>query len=619
MPVTGYDFSGWATKNNLKCADGRIINQGAFQIQDGRRVPLVWNHQHKTPENTLGHAILENKDEGVYAYCFFNDTPSAQHAKSCVSHGDINSLSIFANNLEHSGNHVLHGTIIEVSLVHAGANPGAFIESILTHNMPIDDDEEEGIFYTGDTIFLAHANDNKTGEDEKNKKNDSENSDEGKTIKKVYETMNDDQKRATAYLVQAAVKEAISEKSDNKKEDEMKGEDEMKHNVFDGDDQKNLAGTLMHSLTEVLEEAKKIGSLKEALKARKMTDEVLAHALDTRGLDVAIGEQTYGFNDPSMLFPEFRSVNGNAPEWLSRNMDWVNKVMAKVHHTPFSRIKSVYANITEDEARAKGYIKGKQKKEEVFTTLKRTTTAQTIYKLQKLDRDDIVEITGFDVVAWIRAEMRLMLNEEIARAILIGDGRPTDSDDHISEEHIRPIVKDVPLFNTVVQIKVEAEASEDVIAKETIKEIIRSRKNYKGSGNPTFWTTEDYLTEMLLLEDSIGHRLYKTEAELATALRVSEIVTVEPMAGYQLDIEGKKYPLIGTIVNMADYNIGADNGGEITNFEDFDIDFNQYKYLIETRISGALIKPFSALTYVLDNGISSLSIGGKSTKIPVEK
>lgn len=613
MPVTGYDFCGWATKNNLRCSDGRTIRHGAFKPQDGAIVPLVWNHQHNTPENTLGHAVLENREEGVYAYCFFNSTSSAAHAKECVAHGDVKSLSIFANNLEQNNRDVMHGTIIEVSLVHAGANPGAFVESVLSHNMPMDEDEDEGIFYTGESISLSHAD----SSEEKKTDNSKEDSSEGsKTVKDAYDSMNDDQKRATAYLVQEAVKEAVKEAAGSD-EGNKKGEDEMKHNVFDGDDQKEEIGTLMHSLTSVLEEAKKIGSLKEAIKARKETDDVLAHALDLAGMETAKGNQTYGFNDPSMLFPDFKTVNGNAPEWLSRNMDWVNKLMAQVHHTPFSRIKSTYANITEDEARARGYIKGNQKKEEVFTTLKRTTTPQTIYKLQKMDRDDVLDITDFDVIAWIRAEMRIMLNEEIARAVLIGDGRPTDSDDHISEEHIRPVVKDVPLFNVTTMVKVDSSATEEDIAKKTIKEIIKSRKNYKGSGNPTFWTTEDVVTEMLLLEDGIGHRLYKTEAELATALRVKEIVTVEPMTGYQLDIASKKYPLIGVIVNMADYNIGADKGGEITNFDDFDIDFNQYKYLIETRISGALIKPFSALTYVLDNGISAMAANAKGTKVPV--
>lgn len=614
MPVTGYDFCGWATKNNLRCADGRTIRHGAFRPQDGCSVPLVWNHQHTTPENTLGHAILENKEEGVYAYCFFNATPSAAHAKECVAHGDVKSLSIFANNLEQENRDVIHGTIIEVSLVHAGANPGAFVESVLAHNMPMDDEDEEGIFYTGEGLSLSHADDGKTEPKNNDSSKAGDPNNNGKTVKEAYDSMNDDQKRATAYLVKEAVIEAVKEAAGNNK-DNKKGEDEMKHNVFDGDDQREAIGALMHSLTSVLEEAKKSGSLRETIREKVKEDEVLAHALDFSGMETAKGNQTYGFNDPSMLFPDFKTVNGNAPEWLSRNMDWVNKLMAQVHHTPFSRIKSTYANITEDEARARGYIKGKQKKEEVFTTLKRTTTPQTIYKLQKMDRDDVVDITDFDVIAWIRAEMRIMLNEEIARAVLIGDGRPTDSDDHISEEHIRPIVKDVPLFNIVRKVQVPAGATEEEIAKATVKEIIRSRKEYKGSGNPTFWTTEDVVTEMLLLEDGIGHRLYKTETELATALRVKESVTVEPMAGYELEIEGKKYPLIGTVVNMADYNIGADKGGEINNFDDFDIDFNQYKYLIETRISGALIKPFSAITYVLDNGISTASLSGKGVKI----
>lgn len=623
MP-TGYDFCGWATKNDLKCGDGRTIRKNAFSSQNGKKVPLVWNHQWNNPENTLGHALLENREDGVYAYCYFNDTPSAAHAKTCVTHGDIMALSIAAGNLDQDGRDVVHGIIKEVSLVHAGSNPGAFIESFFNHTMPMDDDDDQAIIYTGETLIM-HADDGKKKEDdEKNDPGDDDKKSDGKTVADVYKSMDEDQKAATAYLVNEAVKEVLQSKKDDEK-----GENEMKHNIFDSESAQAVSVLTHDDRMAILEEARRAGSLRDVLRHKKETEGllithgmndgiILVHSIDDTGMETAKGNQTYGFNDPEMLFPEFKSVNGNAPEWISRNMDWVNKVMAAVHRTPFSRIKSTYANITEDEARARGYIKGKQKKEEVFTTLKRTTTPQTVYKLQKLDRDDVVDITDFDVIAWIRAEMRLMLNEEIARAVLIGDGRPSDSDDHISEEHIRPIVKDVPLFNVVTKVEVNTGATEEEIAKTTIKQIIKSRKNYKGSGNPTFFTTEDYLTEMLLLEDGIGHRLYRTEAELATALRVREIVTVEPMAGYELDIESKKYPLIGVVVNLADYNIGADKGGEISNFDDFDIDFNQYKYLIETRISGALIKPFSALTYVLDNGISGatlLSTGKNASKV----
>lgn len=607
-----YDFEGWATKNNLKCADGLIIRKGAFQVNDGKKVPLVWNHQHNNVGDVLGHAVLENKDEGVYAYCTFNDTTAGKDAKEVVKHGDVVSLSIWANNIEQVGSDVLHGVIREVSLVLAGANPGAFIESVLSHGEPIGDEEDEGIFYTGEGIFISHANDEpkekKEGENMGDKKENPK--EDEKTVQEVLNGMTDEQKAAVGIIIEQAVKDA-------KKEDDKKGDgEEMKHNMFEGRARSDKV--ISHSdMKKILEDAKRCGSLKEAVN-QHIENGVLSHSIDTTGMEVATGTQTYGFNDPSMLFPDYKSLN-NPPEWISRKTDWVGKVMSKVHHTPFSRIKSLYANITEDEARAKGYIKGNLKKEEVFTTLKRTTDPQTIYKKQKLDRDDILDITDFDVIIWIRAEMRVMLDEEIARAILIGDGRPSDSDDKIQEIHIRPVVSDVPLFNTIIKVTVPADATEDVIANATIKAIIRGRKHFKGSGKPDFWTTEDVATEMLLLEDAIGHSLYNTEAELATKLRVEEIIPVEPMEGQTVSItEGgttKTYPLIGTITNLADYNVGADKGGEVNMFDDFDIDYNQQKYLIETRISGALVKPFSALTIVLDkqSAVSTLS-AGKSSK-----
>lgn len=601
-----YDFSGWATKNDLKCTDGRIIRSGAFRANDGQTVPIVWNHQHNDVDDVLGHAILENRKEGVYAYCSLNNTPKGQHAKECIAHGDITSLSIWANELQQNGPEVTHGVIREVSLVLAGANPGAFIESVMAHGLPMDDYDEEGLFYTGEGLYLAHAIDDskekkedesqETSEDTK-KFDSSQEEQKGdntmpkeKTVQDVIDSMTEEQKN----VMYAMVAQALADKggsSDNDEED-----DEMKHNVFsDGQPETQY---LSHSdMAQIFADAKKMGSLREAVE-ENLDGGILAHSIDTTGMDTATGRQTYGFNDPSMLFPEFRNLN-KTPEWLSRDMDWVAKVMAAVHRTPFSRIKSMYADITEDAARAKGYIKGKQKKDEVFTTLKRTTTPQTIYKKQKLDRDDMVDITDFDVVAWIRGEMRVMLNEEIARAILIGDGRPGADEDKISEEHVRPIVTDVPLFNTTVFVEVEQDATPEQIANATIDAIIRSKKDYKGSGNPTFWTTEDTLTEMLMLKDQIGHRMYKTEGEIATALRVKDVITVEPMENHQVEKAGVKYPLIGVMVNLTDYNVGADKGGEINMFDDFDIDYNQQKYLIETRISGALIKPYSAVTFLL--------------------
>lgn len=597
-----YDFEGWATKNDLECSDGLIVRKDAFKVDNGKKVPLIWNHQHNKVGDVLGHAVLENRNEGVYARCSFNNTPAGRDAKEAVLHGDVSALSIYANNLHRVGNDILHGVIREVSLVLAGANPGAFIESILSHGDVIDIEEDEGLFYTNEGIFICHAEDPK---EDKNKPEDEPKQDE-KTVEEIFNEMTDEQKAAVGIVIEQVVKDNKKDSETGKKPEE-KEEPEMKHNMFEGSG--GSANVISHSdMKKILEDAQSIGSLKKAVK-QHIENGVLKHtALDTSGMDTATGSQTYGFNDPSMLFPDYKALN-ETPEWISRNMDWVSKLMSKVHHTPFSRIKSLYANITEDEARAKGYMKGDLKKDEVFATLKRTTDPQTVYKRQKLDRDDILDITGFDVIAWIRAEMRVMLDEEIARAILIGDGRPAASEDKIQEHHIRPVVKDVPLFNTIVKVSVSADATEEDIAKATIKTMIRARKHFKGSGKPDFWTTEDVTTEMLLLEDQIGHAVYKTEAELSTKLRVNEIIPVEPMEGYTLTLtEGtttKEYPLIGVVVNMADYNVGADKGGEVTMFDDFDIDYNQQKYLIETRISGALVKPFSALTIVLDKAAAS--------------
>lgn len=606
-----YDFEGWATKNDMKCSDGLTIRKDAFRVNDGKAVPLVWNHQHNKVTDVLGHAILENREEGVYAYCSFNDSTEGKGAKERVLHGDVTALSIWANNVQQIGNDVLHGVIREVSLVLAGANPGAFIESVISHGESMGDEEDECIVYTGEGIIISHA-DMEEGEELRKKKEEKKEEPKKeekseKTVQEVLDGMNDEQKAAVGIIVEQAIKDAKKDSGEN--EPPKKEEKEMKHNMFEGN---QPVQTISHSdMEKILNDAKRLGSLRESVNSH-IENGVLSHSIDTTGMTKATGTQTYGFNDPSMLFPDYKSLN-NPPEWISRNMDWVNKLMSRVHHTPFSRIKSMYANITEDDARAKGYIKGKLKKEEVFTTLKRTTDPQTIYKKQKLDRDDIIDITDFDVIAWIKAEMRVMLDEEIARAILIGDGRASDSDDKIKEDHVRPIAKDVPLFNTIVKVSVPYDADDSVVAKETIKAMIRGRKHFKGSGKPDFWTTEDVTTEMLLLEDQIGHAMYKTETELATKLRVNEIIPVEPMEGQKISItEGsttKEYPLLGVVVNIADYNVGADKGGEVSLFDDFDIDYNQQKYLIETRISGALVKPFSALTVVLDRAAKPASGG----------
>ena len=566
-----FDFSGWATRNNLKCSDGRTIRKDAFKDNNGQKVPLVWNHQHNEPFNVLGHALLENREEGVYAYCAFNDTEAGQNAKRLVEHGDVSALSIYANQLKQHGGDVIHGSIREVSLVLAGANPGAFIDSIICHG---EESDEEAIIYTGEDISLSHA-DNEEIKEEKPMEDTKkvENKTDNKTVKDVFDTLTEEQKTVVYALIGQALESAG--KADDNDENDYEEDNDMKHNVFDQDEMMQ-GNVLSHSdMEEIFSDAKRTGSLKESF---------LAHAVGTYGIDAI-----------DTLFPEPKSMN-TPPEFIKRDMDWVAGVINGVHHTPFSRIKSMFANITEDEARAKGYIKGKLKKEEVFTLLKRTTTPTTIYKKQKLDRDDIIDITDFDVVAWIKSEMRMMLDEEIARAILVGDGRLTSDDDHINEANIRPIWKDDDLYTIKTKITVAASATDDEKAKAVIKAAVKSRKDYKGSGNPVLYTTEDFLTNCLLLEDTQGYRLYKSEQDVATAMRVSRIVTVPVMENLsRTDSESKTRNLVGIIVNLNDYNVGADKGGAVNMFDDFDIDYNQQKYLMETRCSGALIKPYSAI------------------------
>ena len=597
-----YDFSGYATKNDLKCSDGRTIRKNAFKDCDGMRVPLVWQHQHNEVSNVLGHALLENREDGVYCYGVFNDSENGREAKIRVQNGDITHMSIYANQLTQDHGNVLHGVIREVSLVLSGANPGALIDNLVIAHSG-EEIEDEAIIYLPDedVISLYHADEEEKPKKEEEKveeeKKEPEKKEESKeTVKDVFDTLNEKQKKVVYFMIGQALEEQKEEKTE-KKDDEDEGED-MKHNVFENE--QAYGPVLSHAdMDAILADAKRLGSLRDAVDYH-MEDGVLAHAMmpiSTDGMEgpsQATATQTYGVRDLNMLFPEYKTLN-NPPEFIQRDTSWVSVVMGGVHHTPFSRIKSSFANITEDDARARGYIKGKQKKEEIFTLLKRTTDPQTIYKKQKLDRDDIVDITDFDVVAWIKSEMRGMLDEEIARAILIGDGRATDSDDHIREEHIRPIAKDVDLFNVKVAVTVAADAKPGVKAKTFIDEVIRNRKYYKGSGTPTMFTTADMLTEMLLLEDGIGHKMFKSTQELATALRVSNIVEVEVMEGQK--INGND--LAAVIVNLADYNVGADKGGSIELFDDFDIDLNQYKYLIETRCSGALTKPFSAMTVTI--------------------
>lgn len=546
-----YDFSGWATRNDLRCSDGRTIRRGAFKDNDGKTVPLVWNHQHDAPENVLGHAMLKNRDEGVYAYCSFNETSLAKEAKELVKHGDITALSIYANQLQQNGGDVVHGAIREVSLVLAGANPGAFIDSIVMHG---DDAMESAVIYTGiEGISLAHEDEEPAiiHAEEKEKEDMAE-----KTVGDVFDELTEEQKNVVYAIIGQALEEA------GQTEDE--GEEDMKHNVFEGDAMEP-ENTLSHSDIEtIFNDAKRYGTLKESF---------LAHAED------------YGIQSIDWLFPEAHNLT-NTPGFINTQPSaWVSAVMNGVHHTPFSRIKMMFADIREDEARAKGYIKGKLKKEEVFGLLRRTVEPTTIYKKQKLDRDDIIDITDFDVVSWLKGEMRIKLDEEIARAILFGDGRSSLSEDKISETNIIPICKEAPLYNISKVVSLESgESAEHAF----IRSCVEAQDEYEGSGNTTLFTANTNITKMLLMEDKDGHRLYKDMNDLALAMSVSHIVKV-PASIVPVGI-------LGVIVDLNDYNVGADKGGAVNMFDDFDIDYNQQKYLIETRCSGALTKPFSAIT-----------------------
>ncbi|MDF2800232.1 MAG: Phage capsid family [Anaerocolumna sp.] len=573
MTKKKFDFSGYATKADLKCSDGRIIRKDAFKHNDGQTVPLVWQHIHNDPANILGHALLENRPDGVYAYCTFNNTDAGKNAKELVEHGDINRLSIFANQLQQKVNDVIHGDIKEVSLVLAGANPGAFIDNLsFKHgDGTYTTDDTEAIIYTDEDISLTdieHAD-----------KNDND-----KTMKDVFDTMNEEQKNVCYAMIAHALgseepenpeedikKKENPEETDNKKENiehSNKGGYKMKKNIFDKET--NSKDTISHAdVAAVFADAKRYGSLK---------DSALAH----------------GITNIDYLFPEATAIDGT-PQFVKRDTGWVQKVMGAVHHTPFSRIKSVLADITEEDARAKGYIKGDVKKDEVFSLLKRTTSPTTVYKKQKLDRDDVIDITDFDVVAWLKSEMRMMLDEELARAFLIGDGRLSSSDEKIKEDSIRPIWKDEALYSVKATFDVTADSTADQRAKAFIRATIKSRKNYKGSGDPVLFITEDMLTDCLLLEDTTGRIIYDSVTKLATTLRVREIITVAVMENKTRVVGSDTLTLHGIVVNLDDYNVGADKGGAVNMFDDFDIDYNAQKYLIETRASGALTKPYSAL------------------------
>ncbi len=569
-----YDFSGYATKANTKCYDGLTIAPNAFADDNGRTVPVVWNHNHSGPEYVLGHALLQNRRDGVYAYVKMNDTPSGQTALEAVRSGDIDAMSIFANGLKKAGQTVMHGVIRELSLVLAGCNPGALIDEIVAHGTDNDGEGGEAFIYTDGGLSLKHGLD--PDDNPLNEEDDEMAKEGGKTLEEVVDTMNDEQKEALYALVGMA-KDGLDEDDDPEEDDyddeddeddydDYDEEDDMKHNVFDNDPEQ---GVLRHSMDEInaaIADGKSCGSMKDAF---------IAH----------------GIEDVEWLFPEDHLLD-TPPRIIDNDQSWVSKVMSGVHHIPFSRVKSMAADLTEEDASAKGYIKGNFKKEQVFSLLKRSTTPTTVYKKQKMDRDDVADITGFDVIAWLKQEMRVKLNEELARAYLIGDGRLSSSDDKINEGNIRPIYSDDDLFT--IKVQVETAAGDDTATKldKMMTAVLKARKNYKGAGNPTFYTTEDTLTDLLLLKDKIGHRLYKNEAEVAQALRVKEIVTVPQMEGMTGKLGGE---FVGIIVNLTDYTVGADKGGAVNMFDDFDIDYNQQKYLIETRCSGAMTTPFGAM------------------------
>ena len=579
------DFKGWATKFGVLCADGRIIQHGAFDDIDGAKVPLVYNHNHGDINSVLGHAYMECRKDGVYAYGYFNDSENAQIAKDAVMHGDMDSLSIWANHLQQRGPYVQHGEIKELSLVLAGANPGAYIEDVaLAHGDTIDNDDYEAYIYSGDYLDIMHSDE------------EGENEVANKSIQDVVDTMTPEQQDAFYAAVGSALAEdpnvleddeEYEDDEDEDYDDDVEDPDEYEddddseeyeeedddmgiaHNLFEGNNADN-GDVLSHSeMQEIIDDGKRYGSMKESF---------LAH----------------GITNIEYLFPDAKNVNAT-PDFIARDQGWVTEVMNGVHHTPFSRIKSTFADLREDEARARGYIKGKLKKEEVFSLLKRTTSPQTIYKKQKIDRDDVVDITDIDVIAWLKAEMRMMLNEEIARAVLVGDGRLTSSDDHIKEDNIRPIWKDADLYTIKYPIAITKDTTAAEKAAAFIEACVRARIEYKGSGNPKLFAPESIITECLLLKDKNGRIIYDNIEKLATACRVSKIVSVPVMEGLTRVDSTYTLALQGIIVNLQDYNIGADKGGAINMFDDFDIDYNAQKYLIETRISGALIKPLSAI------------------------
>lgn len=585
-----YDCSGWATKANTRCYDGLTIAPDAFKECDGKTVPMVYNHDHSSVDNVIGHCLLKNRPQGVYCYAKFNDTDTGRTAKACVENGDLNAFSIYANGLQKVGKTVKHGFIREVSLVLAGCNPGALIDEVVKHSADEDYDEGEAFIYNDEGLSLTHGMDpdgnpledlthsadsgNAVTDDkatqEEAKMADEKNMSKEETVADVFNTLTEKQKKVVYAIIGSAM---ASEKDDDGKEDTT-----VKQNVFDHDTTETVLKHSIGDINAVIKGAKSSGTMKAAFENSDITGEELAYL-------------SHSIDNVEWLFPDDKVLD-NPPRIIDKDQTWVGKVMSAVHHIPFSRFKSMFADLTEEDARAKGYIKGNFKKEQVFGLLRRSTSPTTVYKKQKMDRDDVIDITSFDVIAWLKSEMRLKLDEEIARAILIGDGRPAASEDKVDENCIRPVFNDADLFTIKVQVSTTGLTAVEDKYKAAIKSILRARKEYKGAGTPTLFTTEDALTEMLLLEDTIGHALYADEAALARKLRVSNIVTVPQMEGMK---GAKGGDLFGIIVNLSDYTVGADKGGAVSMFDDFDIDFNAMKYLIETRCSGALTTPYSAI------------------------
>lgn len=588
-----YDFSGWATKANVKCFDGLTIAPNAFKECDGKVVPVVWNHDHSAPESVLGHALLQNRKEGMYAYVKLNDTSSGQTAKACVDNGDIDAMSIYANGIQKAGKTVMHGMIKELSLVIAGCNPGALIDEVVKHSADgTEEDSSEAFIYTDSGLSLKHGLDpddnpledevlqhsDNSGETNKDEKGEGKMADANeKTVKEVFDTLTKEQKNVVYAIIGSALDEGKGGESDDK--GDGKENNTMRH-CFEND---NGGTVLKHSLDDIngiIATASKHGTLRDAFLDAGITGDELAHSIENM----------------DYLFPDDHNLD-TVPRIVDRDQTWVDKVMNSVHHVPFARVKVMFADLTEDEARAKGYIKGNYKKEQVLKLLKRSTTPTTVYKKQRFDRDDIVDMSTMDVVGFVKKEQRGKLNEELGMAFLIGDGRDDASDDKINELNIRPIFNDDDFYTIKVVVQPGTNATDDAKAKATIKSIIKARKNYKGSGSPTFYTTDDVLTDMLLLEDGIGHPLYADEAALARKLRVKEIVTVPRMEGRK---GAKGGDLLGIVVNLADYTVGADKGGEVNMFDDFNIDYNQLIYLIETRCSGAMTTPYGAMAIEMD-------------------